>query len=839
MRRVSASNPCPVCKKGDWCLIASDGTAAICKRVQSAKECGEAGWLHRLAEPVPPPPKKPQPIVTIKAWTDRAEKYAANLTPEQKWELAVALRLPADALDPLALLGYHPDDSIGPCFIFPETNENGTIIGLSRRFRDGKKMTVAGGKRGLTLPVGWRERPGPVFAVEGPTDTAALTAAGLCAIGRPSNNGGVRLLAELLKDLDAGRDIIIVGENDRKVTGDWPGRRGAEAVARGLAVRLGRPIPWALPPDESKDVRDWLTAEARSAVPWPERGAELVAHLTAAAVRIDPPDGAPVVRRNYAPPVEGETWNDPHRLARLFVAERRTADGEKTLVQWRDEYHHWDGAAWRPVPDSDLDADVARHCRTVFEADYPFRLAGTEDAGDEGSTKTPTLFPVTAQVRGNARVNLSALVNHPDTGADSPFWLDGGNGRPAPSEVIAAPNGLFTLTDIAAGRGPFAAPTPRFFTPNALPFAVPRSAPRPETWLRCLAEWFNGDAASIAGLQEWFGYLLSADTSAHKILMLVGPPRSGKGTILYVLTELAGAGNVASTSFAALGENFGLESLLGKRVAVIPDARLSGRTDVASVVERLLSISGEDAQTVNRKNRPRVTTKLRVRFILATNEVPRLPDAAGALASRFHILRTPNSWLGKEDKTLKPRLFAELPGILLWAAAGWVRLCDRGITFTPNDAAAEYQRELENLSSPIRAFVRECCRIGPEHEVEIPELYGAWRDWNGERNREVGSEQIFGRDLRSALPHIRVSQPRRDGCRLRLYSGVSLKPRGEWGEDEPPARDGTGANLTHALLDSAPLTETNGNVGCVRLAPVPSRANRRYRNDDRPPGVKW
>jgi len=32
-------------------------------------------------------------------------------------------------------------------------------------------------------------------------------------------------------------------------------------------------------------------------------------------------------------------------------------------------------------------------------------------------------------------------------------------------------------------------------------------------------------------LQDWFGYTLSPDTSQQKMLMIVGPTRSGKGTI--------------------------------------------------------------------------------------------------------------------------------------------------------------------------------------------------------------------------------------------------------------------------------------------------------------------
>src|SRR5262249_27063765 len=260
-------------------------------------------------------------------------------------------------------------------------------------------------------------------------------------------------------------------------------------------------------------------------------------------------------------------------------------DAGPTLIQFRDEYHRWDGAAWRPVPDSELDAEIARHCRIVFEADYPFRERASQAARESARRKNgkppgpAVLFTVTTTVKSNTRLNLSGLLNHPDTGADPPFWLDG-ELRREPAEVIAAPNGLFTLDGIAADAGAFSRPTPQFFTPNALVFPVHRNAPCPETWLRCLGEWFDNDAASIAGLQERFGFLLSSDTFAPKLLFLLGPTRSGKGTLLHVLTELLGTPNVASTTFAALGENFGLEGLLGKRVAVIPDGRLSHRTDL-------------------------------------------------------------------------------------------------------------------------------------------------------------------------------------------------------------------------------------------------------------------
>lgn len=314
MRRVSASRPCPVCHKPDWCLVATDGTTAICQRTEGAKRAGDAGWVHQLAEPVPPPAAGRKTTTPPKDWRAEAETFAQGLDAGRRAELAATLRLPVGALDALPLLGFRPDRD-GGHFVFPETDARGCVTGLNRRFPDGTKKMMPGGRRGLTLPAGWRETPGPVLVVEGPTDAAAVAAAGLPAVGRPSNVGGVALLADLLADLGPDRGVIVVGENDRKETGDWPGRTGAESVARGLAARLHRPVRWALPPAGAKDVRDWLTADARGRTPWPDRGAELLAHLTAAAVRIYPPgEGQPAPDGRVTEPPCIRIGTDEHRV---------------------------------------------------------------------------------------------------------------------------------------------------------------------------------------------------------------------------------------------------------------------------------------------------------------------------------------------------------------------------------------------------------------------------------------------------------------------------------------------------------------------------------------------
>jgi len=48
--RVNRHRRCPICDKTDWCLIAADGSAAICPRIESNRRAGEAGYLHILKE---------------------------------------------------------------------------------------------------------------------------------------------------------------------------------------------------------------------------------------------------------------------------------------------------------------------------------------------------------------------------------------------------------------------------------------------------------------------------------------------------------------------------------------------------------------------------------------------------------------------------------------------------------------------------------------------------------------------------------------------------------------------------------------------------------------------
>jgi putative DNA primase/helicase len=86
---------------------------------------------------------------------------------------------------------------------------------------------------------------------------------------------------------------------------------------------------------------------------------------------------------------------------------------------------------------------------------------------------------------------------------------------------------------------------------------------------------------------------------------------------------------------------------------------------------------------------------------------------------------------------------------------------------------------MRDLASPIRAFVREECEMGPDFEIEVDALYGALKIWAENNGHPKKTKQVFGRDLRAAHSAIRAVQRGPFEARYRVYSGIRLKPKPE------------------------------------------------------------
>ncbi|WP_349401291.1 DNA primase family protein, partial [Clostridium perfringens] len=108
------------------------------------------------------------------------------------------------------------------------------------------------------------------------------------------------------------------------------------------------------------------------------------------------------------------------------------------------------------------------------------------------------------------------------------------------------------------------------------------------------------DCRLIPLVQEILGYLLTTNTSAQKSFVLLGPARTGKSTLLWVVEYLLlGKKNVSNIPWQEIGDKFKTAELLGKLANVFSDlpSKSIDDTGIFKVV------TGEDYLMAEKKNK--------------------------------------------------------------------------------------------------------------------------------------------------------------------------------------------------------------------------------------------
>lgn len=749
----------------------------------------EVEWSARVTREFTPKEKaawrsKMQQAEAERAEAERIAREQAAATAADMWGRAA----PADDhpyLTDKSVSGFGLRILDGELLV-PMRAGPGAYVGLQRILPHGEKKFLRGTPAGGAYHViGKPAKTGRVVIAEGYATAASIhMATGLCVVVA-FNAGNLAPVAKKIRASMPDADIVIAADDDRWTDGN-PGITSAERAA--AAVRGSVVVPvWAfdrrvkhtdfndLHADEGLDAvracfaeapsrgsgRDETGSVAGSREPNNPVSAEAGATPSPAGSAVDvPASREPVtaggmLASNVSDDDRYIYASSPKDTAHAFQ-ESLPDDGK--IYFWRGDFYIWNGARYQ-VRDP-----VYMHQRL-----YHFMASSwTKQRNPETKDLEVVMFKPARRHIEDVMHALRAVcfVDLPEP----PSWLEPRDDDPEPGDLMAFRNGFLhvpTRTLLPA--------TSRLFITNALDFDYSPTAPAPVEWLRFLQGIWPNDSDAIEAMADMFGYMLTDDTSQQKMFMLIGPPRSGKGTILRVLESIVGTHNRASPSLASLGTNFGLQPLIGKRLAMISDARLSGKADQAPIVENLLRISGEDSAQVDRKNKDAWCGKLSVRFVMAANETPNFTDASGALPNRFVMFKMEKTNLGNEDHGLTARLLNELPGILLWALDGLDRLRERGYLLLP-ESGREIADEMREQASPISTFVAEMCQLEIGAEIERADLYRAWSDWCKSNGMDHPGTVIgFGRKLSAAVQGLGRRQPVGGRQRLNLYTGIRLR----------------------------------------------------------------
>ncbi len=747
-------------------------------------------------------------------FADRLETYRGNMYPGMYTLLTQQVGVSRDSLERLGV-GFLP---IKHSWVFPERDENGDVIGLVLRTMDGKKFTVEGSKRGLTYilnenyEVGDRryypgkhnwvrayetdyncplcdtnnwcllsaENPAdppavicgrtpqgatkdlgnsnylhilkkgtgggvgaalplsddPVLVVEGQTDMLTATDLGFVSVGRPNNLAG----QGLLKALCHHRKVVVIGENDLPdKNGRIPGVDGMLASFETL-YNAGCEVIRILPPEGSKDLRAWVERFALT-------HDQLLEQIELRGEN----------RRN----VEILVDDMGITVAKAWIEQHHTKDNMPTVRNYKGRWIQFDNNRYELVDKEVLRGEIYRYLDGRY---YYKEVKGVDE---------PTRFNLNSRKVSDV---MDALLSYGPIIEDPPHWLVEKPDLPDPVNLIQFKNGILDVNEYLQGRLRLLDPTPQLFSFTALPHTfVPEASS--EYWTDYLNEVFNGDQERIRLLQQWFGYNLVPDTSYEKLMFFIGRPRSGKGTIITAMNAMLGDEQVCSSSLKGLASRFGLAPLMGKLACLLGDAKCPRGDNSQQALEKILQITGGDPVGVDRKGVSELPqVHLQCRFTIAMNLLPNLPDHATALEPRLNILQFPNSYVGREDRSIKQNMKNIAGDIIPWALEG-LRDLREGKTFTIPESSEIIYRDFKDMSSPVYGFVKDYCDKWDDTEAycEVDLLYDAWKSWTAVQNIRPGVRPQFLQRLRALCPTV-VEDELDNGTRtVPIYRGITLK----------------------------------------------------------------
>jgi len=762
---------------------------------------------------------------------EQFELYKGNVTPGIILDLANVIGVSTSSVEALEV-GLIPGSvkkgtpRAEMAWVFPERNHQGDVVGLMRRFQGGKKYCVEGSKHGLYYvynhdststerryapgkhnwmrvdhadypnkdtgcPVCGRKKycmvsannpahpaavvctrtqkgsrtsheygylhildesrnlcgsgqsvmsfldeDGPILIVEGASDTMAGLTLGIDAIGRPSNVGGM----DFLKRMPIrGKEAWIFGENDVKPNGDWPGKDGVERAylaLKGLcrAVRV-------MPPDGIKDLRDWL-----------RRGLtreELTDYVRNHGERGD--DLGPDV----FPDDVGMS------IADKFLDANYQDGDTRTLRKYRKNWYQWDGRCYTKMPD-----DALRGRIYSFLDDKKF--IQTNGQGDQ------KVIPYKAS-RNRVTDVVDSMSRWCLVEQDPPSWLVPVE-LPDPVDLIAFNNGLLDVNAYVRGEVVFHNPDPRLFSMCVCPYDFDEGT-RSKFTEDYLLDTYQGDQNAVDLIGEWAGYCMVPDISQEKFLMLYGEPRSGKSTILEVITQTVGESMCGASKLPAIRHRFGLQLLVGKHLCTLGDIRNPSQEDLNGALEVILGIVGGDRVPVDFKTVPGLASILMpLRFAMGMNELPSFIDHTRALEGRLLVAYHAVSHVSDENPKIKRRIIADAKQgkMVNFALEGLKRLRTNDKFSVPKTRDMVIKR-YRAISEPVSTFINDCCVAGKSVTSSKATMYAAWQGWCRANGRKPGLPAQFSRWLTGHIPTLETRQiVDDDGRRVRTFCGVKL-----------------------------------------------------------------
>lgn len=211
-------------------------------------------------------------------------------------------------------------------------------------------------------------------------------------------------------------------------------------------------------------------------------------------------------------------------------------------------------------------------------------------------------------------------------------------------------------------------------------------------------------------LQEFMGYIVrGGDYKYHKALWLGGVGRNGKSTFVDILKALIGVGNFSVISIKSLmNDKFAGSDLDGKI------ANFSEETSPEELADSgpFKNLTGDGDIFAQKKYGDPYSFRNKAKLVMTYNRIPDLRDLSSGMLSRPLIIPFQKIIGEKEqDRGIKQKLFAELPGIFNFALRGWKRLERQG-GFTRSEKSELALQKVKEESCNVYQWVENNLKKG-------------------------------------------------------------------------------------------------------------------------------
>jgi len=561
--------------------------------------------------------------------------YQQNVFPAMIGCLAEDLGVKVESVKKLGV-GFLPGEQ---AWIFAERDAKGHIIGLLRRYENGKKFIIEGGKRGLIYEAQGTKVKGEIVRqnkfirvadanvccpICGKPDWCMVSddnpknpASVICprvSEGATKSIEGAGYLHHRTKTTirksghsilpDSSKPILVVeGASDVLVATDMEYVAVGKPKADGgndLLVKLlkGKKVI-IIGENDPEYTKNGLPHRIG------QRGMEttfqILKPICPSVVKILPPDEFKDLREWHPTASQFDQWvrhnaikeldskffetKHPRPLAINWLEKTQTKNGRRFLHFHcpRKKWYQYNNSYYQELPPEPLEEELYKYF-TGREA-----LIRTK-FGEEFQPLNVNEYFIRNIKHALSRACLIDQFNE----LQEPFYIRGKKQIDITRAVVFR-NGIYHVLDDRLE--PL---SPNIFITSTLPFDYNPNA-RCDYFKGTVEDDFNGDQECIDLLQEWFGYNEIASNFMQQMMFFYGRPGSGKTTIVNTLRAMLGADRCCAINIENLSDRFGLQSAIGKYSIIISEDRTTRKMDAAKTLQRIKRITGGDWMPVEEK----------------------------------------------------------------------------------------------------------------------------------------------------------------------------------------------------------------------------------------------